>query len=227
MSKAIVSWSGGKDSCLALYQALRQGYEIVALLVMMNDKMPFSRSNGASKTVLVSQAKAIDIPIHFVYSSWTDYETSLLAGLKELKQQYQAEACIFGDIDIIEHRKFEEKVVKAAGMTAHLPLWEQTRAVVSNAIIASGIKAKISVVRTTVMPNSFLGEDYHLLPFNQLEAMNIDVCGENGEFHTIVYDAPFFSRPIELGVKERHTIGDVELCEFVVLKGAAKKGIGE
>ncbi|MDE1464899.1 hypothetical protein [Spartinivicinus poritis] len=222
MNKAIVSWSGGKDSCLALSQALQQGYEIVALLVMMNDQAPFSRSNGVSKAVLLQQAQMMNIPISFVYSSWADYETSLVSGLKELKQQYQTTTCIFGDIDIIEHRQFEEKITKAACMTAHLPLWGQARTAVSSAIIAAGIKAKLSVVRTKVMSGDFLGIDYHQLPFNQLEAMNIDVCGENGEFHTIVYDAPFFSRPIELGVKERHTIDDVELCEFVVLKESVR-----
>lgn len=212
----IVSWSGGKDSCLALLKAQEAGYKINALLTAMNNSGTFSKSNGVPIEIVKEQSKALGLPVINFNTSWKSYENDLLKMLKQTKSDFSAEYCVFGDINIQEHRDFEEKISALAGLKAVLPLWGMQRISIAEDIINSGIKAKISVIRENI-PEEILGVEFDYNLLEKLKKWEIDVCGEGGEFHTVVYDAPSFKRnKFYLKQRKRYTLNGVKLIEFAV-----------
>lgn len=205
MINIIASWSGGKDSCFALMQAVQQGYKPVALLNVMNENGQISRSHGLPAAILQQQAAALQLPLHTVASTWQDYEQHFISALKTTSAAHAAAAVVFGDIDLQAHRDWEEKVCAAAGLQALLPLWQQERKLLVYRMLQEGIKCMI------VSCNAHLGEDFlgrmmDDVLIADLEAKGVDVCGENGEFHTVVLDCPLFAAPLQLPAfsKVRH-----------------------
>ncbi|MGX5819115.1 Dph6-related ATP pyrophosphatase [Chitinophaga lutea] len=197
MTNVICSWSGGKDSCFALMQAVQQGAHPVALLNVLNENGRISRSHGLSPDILQRQAAAMGLPLFMVASSWQDYETNFTARLTSIARQYGAQAAVFGDIDLQPHREWEEKVCAAAGIDAWLPLWQQERKTLASAMIAGGIRTMI-VSCNAQLGADFLGRYLDADLMEELEERGVDVCGENGEYHTVVVDCPLFSAPVEL-----------------------------
>lgn len=193
------SWSGGKDSCFALMKAKEAGMQPTVLLNVMNESGKISRSHGIPEAILRAQAKAADIPIHLISSSWQDYEKNFIAALSSLKEQYQLTDAVFGDIDLQAHRDWEEKVCASAGLRAYLPLWLGNRKRLVFEMLDAGIQTMI-VSCNAVMGPSFLGKTITPPLVDQLESLGIDVCGENGEFHTLVYDCPLFIHPLQISV---------------------------
>ena len=191
------SWSGGKDSCYALMQALKQGHTLAALVNMMNENGKISRSHGLPLSVLQQQADAIGAPLLAFPTSWNDYKLNFVEALTQIKQQHHAQAMIFGDIDLQPHRDWEEMVCDEAGLEALLPLWQQDRRKLVNEMIESGIEAVI-VSCNTQMGEAYLGRAITHELADELEKAGIDACGENGEFHTVVVNCPLFSKPVQL-----------------------------
>ena len=215
MKRAIMSWSGGKDSCLALQRAKEFGVEIVALITAMDESSMASRSNGVSKDILLRQADALGIPIICFPTSWHNYEERLILNLSEAKEKYQLDCCVFGDIDIIRHREFEEHASAKAGLQAILPLWGEERKELAYDVIESGIKAKISVIRRDLIPERLLGANYDNDFLDNIKRLgNVDICGENGEFHTLVYDSPSFSQPIVLETEKIEESSNYMFCRL-------------
>lgn len=202
MKKFLCSWSGGKDSCYALYMAQQKGYEPTVLLNVMNEFGDRSRSHGIPKEVLIAQANVIGIPIHFFSSTWTDYESKYIKNLKQLVEQYPITHAVFGDIDIESHKAWEEKVSDAANLKAVLPLWQGNRRQLVLDMITSGIEAIIVSCNNDLGPD-FLGRAITAELIEVLENMGIDACGENGEFHTLVVNAPFFKNKIQVEIEEK------------------------
>src|SRR5688572_21526908 len=122
---SLCSWSGGKDSCFALMQAMKDGYQPQVLLNVLNEEGKISRSHGIPSAILKQQAGIAGLPIHLISSSWEEYEKHFTAALSSLKAEYSLEFAVFGDIDLKPHRDWEEKVCTNAGLTAVLPLWQQ------------------------------------------------------------------------------------------------------
>ena len=213
MFDVAVSWSGGKDSCLALHVAKDSGFNPVVLLCMV-DQRGYSRSNGINRQILKLQAQALQLPIVFQETSWVNYEQNIIRALINLKLSYKVTQCVFGDIDIVAHREFEQKICYVAGIKAYLPLWGISRELVKGNILARGIKSKLSVVSKDFPLEECLGKDYASLDFEQLRKINVDECGENGEFHSVVYDAPLFDAPLRITPSEVHDLGSVLLCDF-------------
>ncbi|MEI9959213.1 MAG: hypothetical protein WDM90_23525 [Ferruginibacter sp.] len=142
-NKILCSWSGGKDSCFALMQAIQQGYTPAVLLNVLNEAGKISRSHGIPSAILQMQAKAANLPIQLVASSWADYEVNFTATLQTLKKDYSVTHAVFGDIDLQPHRDWEEKVCTNAGLTALLPLWQQDREALVMQMLDAGIKTII------------------------------------------------------------------------------------
>lgn len=198
MSKSIAcSWSGGKDSCYALMQAIQQGNQLKTLVNMMNENGRISRSHGLPLSILQQQASAMDVPVIATPTSWNDYKFHFVNMLQQIKEQYKVEAMVFGDIDLQPHRDWEEMVCAEAGLTAMLPLWQQDRRALVNQMIQNGIEA-IIVSCNTQMGESFLGRTINYELVDELEKAGIDACGENGEYHTVVVNCPLFSQPVQL-----------------------------
>jgi diphthine-ammonia ligase len=199
---SVCSWSGGKDSCYALMQAIKNGYTPRVLLNVLNEAAQISRSHGIPSAILQLQAKAAGLPITLIASSWTDYEANFTSALCRLKETYDLSFAVFGDIDLQPHREWEEKVCANAGLTALLPLWQQHREELVRQMIRAGIKAIIVSCNETLGPD-FLGRLMDEQCVTDLKNAGVDVCGENGEFHTLVIDCPLFSTAINVEVKEK------------------------
>ncbi len=196
---SLCSWSGGKDSCFALMQAIQQGYVPAILMNVLNEEGRISRSHGIPSRILQMQAAAANLPIHLISSSWQEYEMHFTAALKELKEKYKLSRAIFGDIDLQAHRDWEEMVCTNAGLGAVLPLWKQDRRQLVHQMLESGIETIIVSCNNT-MGERFIGRTITGALVDELESMGIDACGENGEYHTLVLDCPLFGRRIDVSV---------------------------
>ena len=184
------------------------------LLCMMDQYRDYSRSNGVRKQILEMQATSLQIPIYFVKSSWEQYENSLITAMSDLKTIYQIDGCVFGDIDTESHKLFEESICRQSGITAYLPLWGIARNDIKDKILYLGIKSKISVINKSFPIANLLGHDYCDIDFAALAKLGVDICGENGEFHTIVYDAPLFKAFIKLESQNIYNLDGVILNDF-------------
>jgi uncharacterized protein (TIGR00290 family) len=206
--KLISSWSGGKDSCFALMQTLKDKTNTLAVLLnMMNENGKVSRSHGLPLAILQQQADAIGVPLSGTPASWKDYEALYINTLKKLKTAHNTEAVVFGDIDLEPHREWEEKVCAASEHEALLPLWQQDRKELVYAMIDNGIKA-IIVSCNTHLGEAFLGREITRDLVTELEAAGVDACGENGEYHTAVIDCPLFSQPVKVTPHKKQTHKD-------------------
>jgi diphthine-ammonia ligase len=201
MQTVCCSWSGGKDSCLALHRVLTRGNARLACLVtMLTEDGQRSRSHGLSLEVLQAQAAAVGVPLLTASATWDDYERAMIELLSRA-QACGAEAAVFGDIDIPRHRAWEESVCQQAGLTALLPLWQQDRLGILEDWWTAGFEARIVVAREGLVDRRYLGRVLDREVAAELTAAGVDACGENGEFHTLVTAGPLFRQPlaIELG----------------------------
>jgi len=198
----LCSWSGGKDSCFALMNAIQMGYAPKVLLNVLNEEGKISRSHGIPSAILQTQALAADLPIQLISSSWQEYELHFTNALKSLKEEYKLTHTVFGDIDLQPHRDWEEKVCNNAGLTAVLPLWKKDRQQLVNQMLESGIET-IIVSCNEKMGERFIGKTITLALVDELESMGIDACGENGEYHTLVVDCPLFEKRIDVRVVKK------------------------
>ena len=121
-----MSWSGGKDSCLALWRARQSGVRIERLVTALDESGQRARSHGVPPVLLQAQADALGVPLVFYSASWQQYEEKFVAALRDAHGAGMRHA-VFGDIDLQAHRDWEEKVCTNAGLTAFLPLWQQNR----------------------------------------------------------------------------------------------------
>ena len=214
-NRVLTSWSGGKDSCYAAMQAKAQGYEPTVLLNVLNEAGQISRSHGIPLAILQAQAAAAGLPLHAISSSWAGYETKFTAALVHIKEMYHVSHAVFGDIDLQAHRDWEEKVCANAGLTAVLPIWQQNRKQLLYNMLDSGIETMI-VSCNSVMGPAFLGRVLTRSIIPELEALGVDVCGENGEFHTLVLNCPLFSNALQVKLRatmqhEHYWFSELEL----------------
>lgn len=191
------SWSGGKDSCLALYRAMKDGYEPKTLLTMFSQENQISTAHRLRKEIITAQAEAMNIESLLCEATFDDYEKIFVENLKKLKNR-GIDFGVFGDIDFIDNRRWEERVSEKASIQPLLPLWQQDRKELVQSFLDLGFKAKIVVVNTEMLPPRFLGEDLSKSLLTEIEDCGADACGETGEYHSVVYDGPIFSHPVPL-----------------------------
>ncbi len=198
----LCSWSGGKDSCYAFHIAAEQELNPVVLLTVLNEYGDRSRSHGITKEILEAQANALGLPIHFFESTWNDYEQLYIQNLKSLTKTYEVNAAVFGDIDIASHRAWEEKVSNEANIKAILPLWQKSRKQLVLEMIDYGVEAIIVSCNHT-LGSDYLGRVVDRELIKDLENLGVDVCGEQGEYHTLVINAPLFHEKLDIVVIEK------------------------
>lgn len=213
-----ISWSGGKDSCLALHLARENADIPLVLLSMMDESGNYSRSNGVHKSVLEAQADALGLAIEFVSTSWDDYQAKLTYKLIELHKKLQIEGVVFGDIDTPLHREFNKHICLEANLVPVMPLWNLSRKQIIEYNKQLKIQSKVCVINKQYNCEDLLGQDFNDLDFSQLQDLDIDECGENGEFHTVVYDAPLFKYKLNLSLLETHDLSQVKLAEYRFLE---------
>jgi len=202
----VMSWSGGKDSAMALYEVRRsQQYDIVALLTSVSDEYRRISHHGVREMLLEEQADAIGIPLHKVYlPSGNDHPCTnetyeqIMGDVMATYKARGVETVAFGDLFLEDLRAYRERNLAKADMRGIFPLWKRNTAQLALEVIALGFKSYLSCVEGKVGPG-FVGRPYDQ---NLLAALppGIDPCGEYGEFHTFVYDGPIFRRPVTVRV---------------------------
>lgn len=188
------SFSGGKDSCLALWRARRAGLDVRTLINVLEESGQRNRSHGVPTALLRAQAESLGCELLAPIASWADYETVFTAVLRDLRSQ-GAEIAIFGDIDLQAHRDWEEKVCAAAGLTAYLPLWHESRDLIAQEVLRERFEAYVVCTDSRYLADEFCGRRYDAQFLKDLPA-GVDACGENGEFHTFVFNGPMFQQPV-------------------------------
>ena len=206
--KFVISYSGGKDSALALHKMIQMGNEPIGLLVMVNKDMQRSWFHGVDLAMLNRISKAVGIELITCESAGEDYHTALEEGLLRSKEM-GAQACVFGDIDIEDHRKWCKDRCDAVGLECIHPLWHKDRQENTHEIISLGYKCLIKCVRNADLPQDFLGKILDEQIVLKMQQRGIDVCGENGEYHTVVVDGPIFKHPVDYEIKEILDFGNI------------------
>ncbi|KUM05236.1 diphthine--ammonia ligase [Chromobacterium subtsugae] len=210
----VASWSGGKDSCLALWRAVQAGARPQALLTMLDETGERSRSHGARPEVLALQADALGLPQRLGRASWNDYREVFVERLRAAAAD-GARAVVFGDIDLAAHREWEEGVCAEAGLEAILPLWQQARADLVREFVAAGFVARIVMVNAALADEKWLGRIVDARLIAEMLAEGVDPCGEAGEFHTLVVDGPLFARPLALRDGAVAHLGDYRALDLL------------
>jgi uncharacterized protein (TIGR00290 family) len=197
--EVLLSWSGGKDSSLALYNAQKLGYEIRALITTITRDYDRISMHGVRRVLLEKQAKSLGIPLEEVFI-WDgikneDYESIMEKVMRKYKN-LGISSVIFGDIFLEDVRNYRERNLAKIGMSGIFPIWGKDTRELAREFIELGFKAVITAVDGNVLDGKFVGREYNK---DFLEALpkNVDPCGENGEFHTFVYDGPIFKERVE------------------------------
>ncbi len=194
--KFVASYSGGKDSTLAIYRAISQGMIPLELIITYNTDKERSWFHGIPQAVLDNISKEINIPVSLIKTTGEEYTKNFEAKLLEAKIK-GAEVCVFGDIDIEGHFEWCTDRCKLVGMEAYFPLWKESRKNLVYEFIDLGFKTIITIVDNSRMPEEFAGKILTKEIANAIEKSGADICGENGEYHTFVFDGPIYKNPIK------------------------------
>ena len=208
--KVLLSWSGGKDSALALYECTKTGsYDIAALLTTITEDYDRISLHGVRRVLLEEQSRSLNIPLEIVFitknAANEEYESKMRAVL-ERYQTAGVSSVVFGDLFLEEVRKYREENLEKIGMEGIFPLWARDTRECARTFIEAGFKASVICVDSCVLDKTFVGRDFDRSFLSDLPS-TVDPCGENGEFHSFVYDGPLFREKIE------HTKGEVVLRE--------------
>jgi diphthine-ammonia ligase len=222
MTEAFVSWSGGKDSCLACYRAVTSGIKIRYLLNMVTEEGRWSRSHGLDSKFLQVQAEAMGIPLVQQRTTDTNYAIEFKKALRAFKQE-GITAGVFGDIDFNEHRQWIERVCAARGVVPLLPLWENDQEEILKDFIHLGFESVVVATKADLLGEEWLGrkvDSTFLADLKELrKTKNITLCGEAGEYHTYVINGPLFGKRVEIHeankeLKDNHWFLRVKQCEL-------------
>jgi uncharacterized protein (TIGR00290 family) len=205
LKRVALSWSSGKDSAWSLH-LLRQdpAIEVVALFTTLNEQFDRVAMHAVRRELLELQAESLGLPLWTVPLPWPCSNEQYEARMTALCQRATAEgvqAMAFGDLFLTDIRTYREKQLAGTGLEPVFPVWQIPTASLARTMIASGLRAKITCVDPRVLPAEFAGRDFDSQFLADLPPQ-IDPCGENGEFHSFVYDAPGFRRPIPVSVGE-------------------------
>ena len=199
MEKAILSWSGGKDSAMAVH-AIRQAgeYEITALLTTITQGYDRSSMHGIRRVLIEQQADALGIALAEVPLSRVSSNEEYESRMQELLERYKEKGVstvVFGDIFLEDLRRYREERLASIGMKGAFPLWGRDTAELARGFVRQGFRAVITCVDSEQMDPGFAGRAFDEEMLASLPS-GVDPCGENGEFHTFAYEGPMFARPV-------------------------------
>lgn len=210
--KFVMSYSCGKESTLALHKMIEQGNEAVGLIIMINREVNRSFFHGADYNMIDRYSEALGIPVIKCPTDGADYHLSMEQGLIEAKQMGAVAAC-FGDIDIDSNRAWSEERCKNTQLQSVFPLWQRDRKENVYELVKLGYKCLIKSINTELLPKELLGQyiDEHTISI--MEDCGVDICGENGEYHTLVTDGPIFLKPLALKTGGMLDFGNYSVVE--------------
>ena len=199
MEKVLFAWSGGKDSAMALHEAQKsEKYDVAALLTTVTQDYDRISMHGVRRALLEEQAALLGIPLETVFISKHSSNEEYEAKMKEVLVRYKKEdivSVVFGDIFLEDLKKYREDNLAKVGLKGVFPIWKRDTRELAAAFIDLGFKAIITCVDSKSLDKSFAGRVFDKQFLSDLPN-GIDPCGENGEFHSFVYDGPIFSRGI-------------------------------
>ncbi|MEM7008548.1 MAG: diphthine--ammonia ligase [Thermodesulfobacteriota bacterium] len=206
--KVLLSWSGGKDSSLTLYEIQKQGVlEIDSLVTTVTADYDRVSMHGLRNTLLHEQVKSLNLPLEKVVISKgatnQEYEQSWTKSLSKYKEK-GIDTVAFGDLYLEDIRQYRIDQLSKIGMKCIFPIWKKDTSKLARSFVKWGFKAITVCVDSKVLSKEFVGREYDNQFLDQLPK-EIDPCGENGEFHTFVYDGPIFNKVIP------HTLGEIVL----------------
>jgi uncharacterized protein (TIGR00290 family) len=206
--KVLFTWGGGKDSAMALYELkITNSYEISALLTTITEDYDRVSMHGVRSILIERQAESLGIPVEKIHitrnSSDEEYEAEMRSKLMTYRSQ-GISSVVFGDIFLEDLRKYREENLSKIGMKGVFPLWKRDTTELANMFIDLGFNAVITCVDSEVLNKTFVGREFDKQFLSELPS-TVDPCGENGEFHSFVYDGPIFQ------MKILHSKGEVIL----------------
>jgi len=205
LNKALFNWSSGKDSALALYKIQQNPeFEINCLLTSVNQQFQRISMHGVRVELLEQQAESIGIPLEIMQipemPTMEVYENVMQKTLEKLKNKGITHS-VFGDIFLEDLRQYRENKLATMGFKGVFPIWKIPTHDLIHEFIALGFKTIVICVNEKYLDKSFVGRIIDQQFIDDLPE-NVDVCGENGEFHTFSFDGPIFSKPIDFQIGE-------------------------
>lgn len=211
--KAVFNWSGGKDSALALQKVLQGNeFDVVSLLTTINEETLTSSIHSIPIELLTRQSESIGIPLYIVLFSkdLTNYDDKMRETVEHFKKEGVTHF-IFGDIFLADVKTYRENQLNPLGIEVVEPLWDMSPAEVIADFIKSGIQSKIIVTQADKLGKTFVGQDLDENTINSFPN-GIDICGENGEYHTFSYAGSLFKKKIDFSISQIHKISyDINL----------------
>lgn len=209
-----MAWSGGKDSAMALREIQRTNeLEICALLTTVTEGYDRISMHGVRNKLLVEQANSAGYPLEIVTISKKATNEEYDGKMRAVHKRYLKKgvsSVVFGDIFLEDVRRYRKTNLSKIGMEAVFPLWGEKTAPLARNFIRLGFEAIITCVDTRKLDKSFSGREFDLKFLSDLPA-GVDPCGENGEFHSFVYDGPIFTKRIDFR-KGKKVLRDNRYC---------------
>jgi len=205
VKRVALSWSSGKDSAWSLH-LLRQnpGLQVVALITTLNEQFDRVAMHAVRRELLEAQADSADLPLWPVPLPWPcsneQYEDRMRQVCRRALDE-GIQAIAFGDLFLADIRSYREKQLAGTGLEPIFPVWQLPTKELAADLLKAGLRAKITCIDPKVLSPGFAGRDFDSAFLNDLPAA-VDPCGENGEFHSFVYDGPMFRTPVAVQVGE-------------------------
>jgi uncharacterized protein (TIGR00290 family) len=206
--KTLLAWSSGKDSAWTLHLLRQQGVQVRGLLTTINESADRVAMHGVRRQLLEAQAQSAGVELWPVLLPWPctndDYESRMADACRQLVAA-GFDTIAFGDLYLRDVRAYRERQLAASGLTPIFPLWEMPTRDLAQQMISGGLRARISCVDTQALDAGFAGREFDSQLLSDLPAA-VDPCGEDGEFHTCVYDGPMFRTPLHIETGEIRTV---------------------
>ena len=204
--RVVLSWSSGKDSAWALHVLNRQAdIEVVGLLTTFNESADRVAMHAVRRSLVEQQAESVGLPLIPVWLPWPcsneAYNEAMQSALRKVREEFDVAAIAFGDLFLEDIRAYREDKMAAWGTDALFPIWNSPTNQLALQMIDAGLKAYVTCVDPGQCPAEFAGRPYDQKLLNDLPD-SVDPCGENGEFHSFVFDGPMFDAAIDVTVGE-------------------------
>jgi uncharacterized protein (TIGR00290 family) len=205
LKRVALSWSSGKDSAWSLH-LLKQDptVEVVALLTTLNEEFDRVAMHAVRRELLEAQAESAGVPLWTIPLPWPcsnrQYESQMHAAC-ERAVAAGIDAIAFGDLYLADIRAYRERQLAGTGLDPLFPVWQLPTRELARQMIAAGLRAKVTCIDPKILPREFAGRDFDAEFLADLPT-GVDPCGENGEFHTFVYDGPMLHHPIPIQLGE-------------------------
>jgi uncharacterized protein (TIGR00290 family) len=200
-----LSWSSGKDSAWALHVLRQSGeYEVTGLFTTINTAFDRVAMHAVRVELLRLQAQAVGLPLYLIEIPYPCSDEQYAAAMTDFLARARSEGIsymAFGDLYLQDIRRYREERMQGTGIEPVFPLWEKPTRALLEEMLAGGLRACLTCVDPRVLPAKFAGRE---LTMALLESMpsGIDPCGENGEFHSFVFDGPMFTQPLDIEMGE-------------------------